>query len=330
LKDILVQDFARPRVFLRLTLPQGQTVECIQPGDGHPAGSREDVPMDDVDRPDPNANGQLPDPQLSIGEFARRSMLSMKALRLYDRLGLLPPADIDRHNGYRRYRESQLDDARLIARLRQLDMPLVQVAEIVATPEEHRGDALVTYWDAVERRVAGQREVLMYLLIKLAGKERNFDMFEIQERDIPEQLVLTEQRHITVNGLPDWLGVTFGRMWEIAPQVGGIIGPVLAIYHGEVNEDSDGPVEVCAPISADQERAPNVPTRIEPAHREAYTRIRKAQVEYPQILSAYDAVEQWISQHGKTITGSPREVYFGDFMNAGPDDEVVDIAFPIA
>ena len=286
--------------------------------------------MHDDDRPDPSANGQLPDPQLSIGEFARRSMLSMKALRLYDRLGLLAPAHVDQHNGYRRYRQSQLDDARLIARLRQLDMPLAQVSEIIATPHVERGDALVTYWDAVERRVAAQRDVVMYLLIKLAGRERNFDMFEIQERDIPEQLVLTEQRHSTFAGLEDWLGAAFGRMWEIAPQFGGITGPVFAIYHGEVNEDSDGPVEVCAPISADQPAPPSVPTRIEPAHREAYTRIRKTQVEYPQILSAYDAVDQWISQHGKTMTGSPREVYFNDFMNAGPDDEVVDIAFPIA
>jgi DNA-binding transcriptional MerR regulator/effector-binding domain-containing protein len=286
--------------------------------------------MDNVDRPHQNPDGQLPDPQLSIGEFARRSLLSPKALRLYDRLGLLPPADVDWHNGYRRYRESQLATARLIARLRQLDMPLAQVAEIIATPEERRGDALVTYWDAVERRVAGRRDVLTYLLIKLAGKERNFEMFEIHERDIPEQLVLTEQRHITVDGLQDWMGSTIGRMWEIAPRFGGITGPVIAIYHGEVNEDSDGPVEICAPISADQKQLPNVPTRVEPAHREAYTRIRKAQVEFPQILSAYDAVEQWISQYGKTMTGSPREVYFADFMNAGPDDEVVDIAFPIA
>jgi DNA-binding transcriptional MerR regulator len=33
---------------------------------------------------------------LSIGVFARRSRLSMKALRLYDRRGLLTPADVDR------------------------------------------------------------------------------------------------------------------------------------------------------------------------------------------------------------------------------------------
>ena len=65
---------------------------------------------------------------LSIGAFARRSRLSLKALRLYDRLGLLKPADVDPENSYRRYRESQLATARLIVMLRRLDMPLAQVA----------------------------------------------------------------------------------------------------------------------------------------------------------------------------------------------------------
>jgi DNA-binding transcriptional MerR regulator/effector-binding domain-containing protein len=242
---------------------------------------------------------------------------------------LLSPAEVNPENGYRRYRESQLETARLIARLRQLDMPHGQVAMIVETPEDQRGDALATWWTAVERQIVAQRDILMHLRFKLAGKERNFDMFEIHERDVPEQFVLTEQRHITVDGLPDWMGETIGRMWEIAPQFGGITGPVLAIFHGEVNQESDGPVEVCAPISPDQDTAPSTPTRIEPAHCEAYTRIRKSQVEFPQILSAYDAVEQRIATNGKTVSGPPREVYFTDFMAAGPDDEVVDIAFPI-
>lgn len=293
--------------------------------------------MNDVDRlaashpiltPDPKAGPRL-DSRLSIGVFARRSLLSMKALRLYDRLGLLSPAEVDPGNGYHQYRESQLDTARFIARLRQLDMPLAQVADVIAAPASERGELLAAYWNTMERRIAGQRELMAHLQLTLAGQEGNYDMFEIQERDIPEQLVLTEQRHITVSELSRWLGETIGRQWTTAEALGGVTGPIFVIYHGAVNEDSDGPVEVCAPINPTQDHIPNVPTRIEPAHREAYTRIRKAQVEFPQILSAYDAVEQWMPKHGKACSAAPREVYFTDFMNAGPNDEVCDIAFPI-
>ncbi len=46
---------------------------------------------------------------MSIGQFARRSRLSPKALRLYGELGLLDPARVDDESGYRYYSASQLD-----------------------------------------------------------------------------------------------------------------------------------------------------------------------------------------------------------------------------
>ena len=64
---------------------------------------------------------------MGIGEFARLSRLSPKALRLYDELGLLPPARVDLDSGYRWYASGQLDQARLVASLRQIGVPLAQI-----------------------------------------------------------------------------------------------------------------------------------------------------------------------------------------------------------
>jgi DNA-binding transcriptional MerR regulator len=267
---------------------------------------------------------------LSIGAFARRSRLSVKALRLYERRGLLTPATVDEATGYRRYRSSQLPRARLIAMLRRLDMPLAEVATVIDAPEPAGGELVAAYWAAIERRFAGQRELARHLTIRLAGAEGSYDMFEVQQRDIPEQLLLTEQRHIRVPELSTWMGSAFGRLHASAQRFGGAAGPALAIFHGEVNDDSDGPVEVCVPIDHDEDPGNELAARIEPAHREAFVRIKKAMVEYPQILTAYDAVERWVTARGIALAGAPREVYFTDFVAAGPDDEVCDIAFPIA
>jgi DNA-binding transcriptional MerR regulator/effector-binding domain-containing protein len=277
------------------------------------------------DRPEP-ANGE--DPLLAIGAFARRSRLSPKALRLYERLDLLTPAEVDDATGYRRYRESQLRTARLVVLLRRLDMPLAEIREIVASPREEALERLVAYWRGVESRVAHQRELVAHLRVRLSN-EGSLTMFDdVQERDVPEQVVLTEQRHIFVHELDGWLGPTIGRLVDTAERHGGVAGPVFVLYHGEVNQDSDGPVEVCVPIDADPGR--DVATRVEPAHREAYVRLRKSQVAFPQILSAYDAVAGWIRASGKSVAGTSREVYFNDFAAAGPEDEVCDVAFPVS
>ncbi|MDQ4010733.1 MAG: GyrI-like domain-containing protein [Actinomycetota bacterium] len=119
------------------------------------------------------------------------------------------------------------------------------------------------------------------------------------------------------------------RLDKAAQAHGGLAGSWFVVYYGEVDEDSDGPVEVCAPINPMQEGSAAVSMRRELAHREAYVRLRKAQLEHPQILSVYDAVEQWISSQGLIDAGPPREVYFTDFDPAGPTDEVCDVAYPI-
>ena len=68
---------------------------------------------------------------LRIGPFSRASWLSIKALRAYHEAGLLVPAEVDTHTGYRSYSTAQLADAAVIRRLRQLDVPLEAIRQVL-------------------------------------------------------------------------------------------------------------------------------------------------------------------------------------------------------
>lgn len=68
----------------------------------------------------------------SIGELARDSGLSVSALRFYDRAGVLVPAWVDPVSGYRWYEPEQLEEARLLARLRRAAMPLADIRLVLA------------------------------------------------------------------------------------------------------------------------------------------------------------------------------------------------------
>jgi DNA-binding transcriptional MerR regulator len=74
---------------------------------------------------------------MTSGAFARASGLSRKALRLYDELGLLPPARVDPESGYRFYQPAQLEQARLVAWLRRLGMPLASIRAVSTLPPAH-------------------------------------------------------------------------------------------------------------------------------------------------------------------------------------------------
>jgi hypothetical protein len=50
------------------------------------------------------------------------------------------------------------------------------------------------------------------------------DRFDIKDRDVPEQLVLTEQRHVHIDGMPGWLPSAMQRVTQQAEAHGGPAG----------------------------------------------------------------------------------------------------------
>jgi DNA-binding transcriptional MerR regulator len=267
---------------------------------------------------------------LTTGEFARRSRLSVKALRLYDRSGLLRPAEVEPGNGYRRYAEQQLYAARLIALLRRLDMPLSRIAEIVGADPADAGDLLARYWTEVERRLAARRDLADRLVRSLAGEAVPPDgAWPVATREVPAQLVLTELRYVT-SGELRWIRPATARLTAVADRHGGPAGPPFVVFHGEVGEDHDGPVEVCVPVTAGTMDPATAGVRHEPAHAEAYVPVIRGHFEAPQILSIYDAARRWVRDHGRLVAAPPREVYRypANLDHGAADDLMCDVAVP--
>jgi len=82
-------------------------------------------------------NERAPGERVGIGRLARDSGLTVSALRFYDGAGVLVPDWVDPCTGYRWYAPEQLADARLLARLRRVGMPVRDIATVL----RHRADA---------------------------------------------------------------------------------------------------------------------------------------------------------------------------------------------
>lgn len=106
----------------------------------------------------------------TIGNFARAARLSPKALRLYDELGLLPPAAVDGDSGYRYYEPTQLEQARLIAWLRRLGMPLARIRHVVALAPQAAAAEVESYWAEVTAETAARGRLATFLVDYLSGR----------------------------------------------------------------------------------------------------------------------------------------------------------------
>lgn len=110
------------------------------------------------------------DVAVPIGEFARRSGMSVSALRFYDGEGVLRPDAVDATSGYRRYAIAQLRVARLVAGMRRIGMPIAEIREAV----EHADDAeaitglLDTHLSRLESGLADARREIGHLRATLA------------------------------------------------------------------------------------------------------------------------------------------------------------------
>ncbi|MEU0148985.1 MerR family transcriptional regulator [Streptomyces sp. NPDC006288] len=108
---------------------------------------------------------------LTIGTFAKSSRLSPRALRLYDELGLLAPARVDPVTGYRLYSPEQLEQARLVAWLRRLGMPLARIQHVCTLEAGPAAREVRAFWAQVEADTAARRDLASFLIGHLSWKD---------------------------------------------------------------------------------------------------------------------------------------------------------------
>lgn len=98
--------------------------------------------------------------RLTVGQLAEASGTTAKALRHYHRIGVFAPDDVDGDTGYRWYGADRLPQARLIARLRSVGVPLEDVAACL----EAEGEP-----EVVDRVLADHRRRLESRLARVRG-----------------------------------------------------------------------------------------------------------------------------------------------------------------
>lgn len=87
-----------------------------------------------------------------IGQVARRTGLTVDAIRFYEKAGLLPPAARST-GGYRLYHDRHVADLKFIQRAQQLGFSLNEIRELVAI-QHHPQEACVHVRDLIAQKLA--------------------------------------------------------------------------------------------------------------------------------------------------------------------------------
>ncbi|RNG30676.1 MerR family transcriptional regulator [Streptomyces botrytidirepellens] len=194
---------------------------------------------------------------LTIGAFARASRLSPKALRLYDELGLLPPARVEPHSGYRLYDPAQLERARLVAWLRRLGMPLTRIRTVCELDPGAAAREVRAYWAQVEADTAARRDLAAFLVDQLS------------------QLSQLSGKDVAMSSAHDTLGVRYAMLSDRGSvresnEDSGYAGPrLLAVADGfgGSRHASEAAIEALKPLEAEVPGAELLSALEDAAHR---------------------------------------------------------------
>jgi len=240
---------------------------------------------------------------IPISRYARFVGLTVKALRHYDAIGLLEPAEVDAWTGYRMYRMGQVEQGRLIRRLRDLGLTLAEVRR--GLEDEGRipdllGEAAARL-EAEQRDLSQRRAELARILDEGAPLMPTISDLDVTLVDVPEQPVLRFRTTARLEEFSRLIPETCKRLFAAAPCEAG--PPYFICFE----EPTDAvPVEIGVVLREPAAGSGGFEAATLPAVRAARTIYRGP---YEEIMKAYGALYEWIERKGLRIAGGAREMY---------------------
>lgn len=266
---------------------------------------------------------------LTIGEFSRLARISVRMLRHYDDRGLLPPADVDPANGYRRYSTHQLRTVDRIRALRDAGFSVAEMVDLLPrfaeatqmrTVLEQQRDRLAADADVVRRRI----EQVDHLITAL--KEPIMSV-QVTRSTMPARTVAALRG--VVPGYADegllWQRLmpglfAAGATLSETPQVG-------ATFHDEEYVDHDPEIEVWATVAAPFVAQGDVRCVELPEQDVVSATITGP---YEQVSGAMTALGDWVSANDVTLDGPMFNVYLvGPEQEKDPQRWVTQVCLPV-
>ncbi len=264
-------------------------------------------------------------PTLTIGDFARATHLSVKALRHYHRIGLLVPAEIDAQSGYRHYATGQISTAHIIRRFRDLGMPLDEIADVVGTDDlEARNQVITSHLDRLER-VLSTTQTAVRSLRDLLGSSTPPS---IELRSVAPTRAAAITAIVDADEFGPWLRGAFGELdATLAASRVAPAGAAAGLYDTDVFAHGRGTATVFVPVATAVDDIGRVRALEIPAAELAVTVHRGP---HDDIDRAYGALAAYVTESAISLDGPIRETYLTGFRETGDTEGwATEIGWPI-
>jgi DNA-binding transcriptional MerR regulator/effector-binding domain-containing protein len=244
---------------------------------------------------------------LAISPFSRLCRLTVKALRLYDELGLLAPAFVDPASGYRYYALSQAADAERIRMLRAVGMPLDELKAFLRLADaDQRRAALERRRARLEADLVEARDALT-LLDDVLRTTEELVLHEVTVRRFPAVRYVGLRQTVPLARFPEVAPRAYEDLFGYVASMGRTpAGLHFAVYRDHELQSEGIDVEFGVPVDRPLAGNTNVHGAVLPAV-EAASVVHMGP--YREIAGAWHALGAWVHERGAEVVAPPREIY---------------------
>lgn len=259
-----------------------------------------------------------------ISQFSKISDLTVKALRYYDKEGILSPSFRDEENQYRYYNDADFEKARLIKYLRSLDFSIMEIREILETAETENDLAFILREKIkiIEKNISKEKELIRKISKGLPAYETKQPAlsYKIDVTDVKEMLAAT----IRFTGRYSDLGKYVPLLYQAVK--GCKTGRHFNCYYDDACvEQAD--IELCLPVKC-RITHPSVTCKKLPGIKALRTLHYGS---YDTLYLAYKSVFAYANANNYKILVPTREVYLkspGMIFKGNPANYTTEILLP--
>lgn len=261
---------------------------------------------------------------LRIGEFSKLSHLTVKALRFYEKEGILVPAAIDEWTGYRYYETSQLNQAATIKAYRQLDLSVEEIKAIFSG-----ADAKQILSKKADALIAEKKSIVIRLSVIKSILEEDKMNYQVTEKIIPETTVYYAETTLKkYQDMMSWIPAVGEECTRLNPELKCAEPPYefCEYLDGEYKE-TDVRIRHNEAVTKVGTEGENIKFRTLPETKVLSVYHKGA---YDNIGEAYAFIMKYAETGGYKVSGLARESYIDGIWNKDSTDEwLTEIQLPV-
>lgn len=264
---------------------------------------------------------------IKIGEFSQINKITVKTLRLYDKLGLLKPKFIDKFTRFRYYDSDQLLLVQRIISLKQIGFSLSEIASIL----EDKSDFLKKLEQKeieINCEIEFNREKVSRIksYINSIKKEKNMN-YDVVLKELPE--VIVASRRLIIKD--------YNQLFQAAPEMGEMMKTqglkcripeyCFNIYHDGEYKEKNIDVEICQAVVTPGKETKDLKFKTFPKVKAACI-FHKGP--YETLGRSYGILINWLKDNNYEPADFFRESYIDGCWNRdNPNDWLTEVQVPI-